>query len=176
MSLVLQSSGGGSVTLQEPTTASNYTITVPASTATMAIDGPAFSAYNNATQSIAQSTFTKISFNTKEFDTNNNFDATTNFRFTPTVAGYYQFSAAMQWTTSQGSAEQVVVLYKNGTFYKYFVDTLSPTYSLAGSCLGYANGSTDYFEIYAYTANATTRTINNGSSYTYFQAVMVRGA
>jgi hypothetical protein len=36
MSLVLQSSGGGSVTLQEPVTASNLTITVPAVTATMA--------------------------------------------------------------------------------------------------------------------------------------------
>lgn len=36
MSLVLQSSGGGSVTLQEAVTASNLTITVPAITATMA--------------------------------------------------------------------------------------------------------------------------------------------
>jgi hypothetical protein len=36
MSLVLQSSGGGSVTLQEPVTASNLTITVPAVTGTMA--------------------------------------------------------------------------------------------------------------------------------------------
>jgi hypothetical protein len=35
MSLVLQSSGGGSVTLEEPVTASNYTITVPAATGTM---------------------------------------------------------------------------------------------------------------------------------------------
>jgi hypothetical protein len=40
MSLVLQSSGGGSVTLEEPTTASNFTITVPAVTGTMAtVDG-----------------------------------------------------------------------------------------------------------------------------------------
>lgn len=36
MSLVLQSSGGGSVTLEEPVTASNFTITVPAVTGTMA--------------------------------------------------------------------------------------------------------------------------------------------
>ena len=36
MSLVLQSSGGGSVTLQEAVTASNLTITVPAVTGTMA--------------------------------------------------------------------------------------------------------------------------------------------
>jgi len=35
MSLVLQSSGGGSITLQEPVTASNLTITVPAVTGTM---------------------------------------------------------------------------------------------------------------------------------------------
>jgi hypothetical protein len=35
MSLVLQSSGGGSVTLQEAVTASNLTITVPAVTGTM---------------------------------------------------------------------------------------------------------------------------------------------
>jgi hypothetical protein len=36
MSIVLQSSGGGSVTLEETVTASNYTITVPAVTGTMA--------------------------------------------------------------------------------------------------------------------------------------------
>jgi hypothetical protein len=35
MSLVLQSSGGGSITINEPTTASNLTITVPAVTGTM---------------------------------------------------------------------------------------------------------------------------------------------
>jgi hypothetical protein len=35
MSLVLQSSGGGSVTLEEPVTASNLTITVPAVSGTM---------------------------------------------------------------------------------------------------------------------------------------------
>lgn len=37
MSLVLQSSGGGSVTIQEPTTASNFTQTLPATTGTMAL-------------------------------------------------------------------------------------------------------------------------------------------
>ena len=37
MSLVLQSSGGGSVTIQEPTTASNFTATMPAATGTVAL-------------------------------------------------------------------------------------------------------------------------------------------
>jgi hypothetical protein len=37
MSLVLQSSGGGSVTVQEPTTASNFTATLPAATGDVAL-------------------------------------------------------------------------------------------------------------------------------------------
>jgi hypothetical protein len=39
MSLVLQSSGGGSVTVQEPTTASNFTATLPAATGTVVLTG-----------------------------------------------------------------------------------------------------------------------------------------
>ena len=39
MSLKLNSSGGGSVTLQEPTTATNGTLTLPAGTGTVAVNG-----------------------------------------------------------------------------------------------------------------------------------------
>jgi hypothetical protein len=39
MSIVLQSSGGGSITINEPTTASNYTQTLPASTGTVLTTG-----------------------------------------------------------------------------------------------------------------------------------------
>ncbi len=41
MSLKLNSSGGGSVTLQEPSTASNVTLTLPATTGTVALQGGA---------------------------------------------------------------------------------------------------------------------------------------
>ena len=37
MSLVLQSSGGGQITIQEPATASNFTQTLPAATGTVAV-------------------------------------------------------------------------------------------------------------------------------------------
>jgi hypothetical protein len=39
MSIVLQSSGGGQITIQEPTTASNFTQTLPASTGTFVTTG-----------------------------------------------------------------------------------------------------------------------------------------
>jgi hypothetical protein len=48
MSLILQSTGGGSVTIQEPVTASNLTITVPATTGTMALTSNIPAAYTNA--------------------------------------------------------------------------------------------------------------------------------
>jgi len=41
MSVKLNSSGGGSVTLQEPSTASNVTLTLPATTGTVALQGGA---------------------------------------------------------------------------------------------------------------------------------------
>jgi hypothetical protein len=39
MSLVLQSSGGGQITIQEPATASNFTTTLPATTGTLVVTG-----------------------------------------------------------------------------------------------------------------------------------------
>jgi hypothetical protein len=39
MSLVLQSSGGGQITIQEPATASNFTATLPATTGTLVVTG-----------------------------------------------------------------------------------------------------------------------------------------
>ena len=61
---------------------------------------PAFSAYGTAYQSLANNTYTKIQYNTKDFDTNSNYDNTTNYRFTPTVAGYYQVTASINSASS----------------------------------------------------------------------------
>lgn len=73
--------------------------------------GPAFSAYIGNAQAIGAAADTKLQFNTENFDTNNCFDRTTNFRFTPNVAGYYEINLAAQiGATAQG----YVILYKNG--------------------------------------------------------------
>ena len=78
--------------------------------------GPAFYAYQSASgQSITTSTYTKIVFDTKAFDTANAFDNTTNYRFQPTVAGYYQFNAVL--TPSSATSYTIVRIYKNGSAY-----------------------------------------------------------
>ena len=77
--------------------------------------GPAVFAYGTTNaQSISTGTPTKIILNAEVFDTNNCFDSTTNYRFTPNVAGYYQISFATQFDYL-GAARGFVYLYKNGS-------------------------------------------------------------
>ena len=71
-SLKLTTASSGSVILSPANTASDVTITVPAVTGTMDIQGPAFSAYSATNQSISAGVPTKVVCGTEEFDTNNN--------------------------------------------------------------------------------------------------------
>lgn len=177
MPVKLSAASGGSVTIEPTNTASNYTLTVPATNATLAINGPAFSAYGTALQSATSGVFVKIAFNTEDFDTNNNYDSTTNYRFTPTIAGYYQINASI---TGAASASSGVFcgIYKNGSRFidgTYFPNSSIGPYSTA-SGLVYLNGTTDYVEIYGY--QSTGGALNIGSSLVSlkFTGAMVRAA
>ena len=171
--------GSGTMTLAGPSTNSNQTITIPDATGTMMVSGnmPAFSAYAANDQSITNNTFTKVQINTELFDTNSNFDASTNYRFTPTVAGYYQVNCAVKPTTD---AALFSVLYKNGSILNYGsggftgLDIGSVRNGSVLSQLVYLNGSTDYIEMYAISGNNIT--LKGSATQTYFSASMVRSA
>ena len=174
-SLVISGNTSGAITLSAPAVAGTNTATLPASTGTVMVSGnmPAFSAYQSSAQSITTGTFTKLQFQTKEFDTANCFDSTTNYRFTPTVAGYYQVSGGVATISAGGVCELSV--YKNGSSFKV-LQRIDPTaVACYGSCLIYFNGTTDYIELYYY-ISAITQNTNTGAANTYFQASMVRAA
>ena len=173
-------SGTGTFTIASPNSSTDRTLTLPDNTGTIittastfAGTGPAFRAYRSGNQTISAATGTKIAFNAENFDTNNNFDSTTNYRFTPTVAGYYQINANAGFTTGSGQLN----IYKNGSNYQTGVEV---TYnaSLGGhfsiNDLVYCNGSTDYIEIYTYLTTGTT--ITSGDTNTAFSASLVRSA
>ena len=168
MGVKLLASSGGSVELVPTNTASNFTVTVPAKTGTMAMDGPAFSAYRTGTQSYTSNTYTKIQINTESFDTNSCYDSTTNYRFTPTVAGYYLCTGQIQ--TSVGTYVETDI-YKNGVSNGY--TQISGAWGIPTTQLIYLNGSTDYIELYGFITTSGNITAGLG---TYFQASMVRGA
>ena len=163
-----------------PSTAGN--ITVPAVTGTMMVSGnmPAFSAYRSGNQSVTANTWTKVAFNVENFDTANCFDSTTNYRFTPTVAGYYQISISVE-TTSSGQSSGRSNIYKNGSEYiqgnwiyntsAFNIDQVSNV-----STLIYFNGTTDYVEGYALVQSGTSPSITGLSSTTCFTGILIRGA
>ena len=80
---------------------------------------PVFSVYQSSTQNIAHNSNTKVQYQSKSFDTNNNFDATTNYRFQPTVAGYYNLYAQLNYTMTSNS---FLVLYKVVLFQDLFLE------------------------------------------------------
>jgi len=137
-------------------------------------NGPAFSAYQSTLQNLPTTAFTKLQFQTEEWDTASCFDSTTNYRFTPNVAGYYQVSGRLQLTNFVGQV--ALAIYKNGSAYKDLMNTAgtASVFMALGTATVYLNGSTDYIELWGY-ASVSTNT-QTGSVQTYFQASMIRSA
>ena len=165
-------------TLVSPTI-TGATITVAATAA------PAFSAYISTNQSITTNTFTKVALNTEEFDTNSNYDSVTNYRFTPTVAGYYQTNFVVSGSAGVYGAVVANAIYKNGAAYKRSgVNTLgggagNTVLNVIETCISsiiYMNGTTDYLEFYGYMWWGGTPYLSGGITYTSASAAMIRSA
>ena len=163
------SSSGGNINVVTGGTIATF----PSAAGTVMVSGnmPAFSAYKSSAQTLSASTVTKITLQTKEFDTANCFDNSTNYRFTPNVAGYYQVSANFAINTVASNLQAFI--FKNGSQFK-----ASTNPSNGGACglsaLIYLNGSTDYVEFYGF--STLSNGVSTGADQTYFQAILVRTA
>ena len=137
-----------------------------------------FSVYRSGNQSVSNNTATKIQFNAEEYDASNWFDSTTNYRLTPTTAGYYYLTATL-FTNANGGANpttSIIYLYKNGSQYKWFISQQSGSsgqFSAIISTVVYANGSSDYFECYGQTSNAGVPVFQGGSDTTHFSGFYI---
>ncbi len=145
-------------------------------------NGPAFRAYfSSVSQAVSSGVSTKVILNTENFDTANCFDSTTNYRFTPNVAGYYLITGNVYGAASTLS-QVYSAIFKNGAF-----NTLSNTIGFSpGSATGwfsgvtdivYFNGTTDYVELYAYIVGTGSTIYNGGTNYsTTFSGFLARAA
>jgi hypothetical protein len=139
------------------------------------VAAPAFSVYKSSTQALTSGTYTKVTWSTAVFDTNSNFSIA-NSRFTPTVAGYYQFSYTVNLNGNVAPNSAFTGLYKNGSQFYNFPQVVATTvYAVAGSGLIYLNGSTDYIEVYVQTS-ASSCSIYGDATNTWFNGILVRGA
>jgi hypothetical protein len=181
-------SGTGNFTIAAPNSDTNRTLTLPdeagtvltTATAGVPVNGPAFRAYRGADQSISNSTATKVQLNTENFDTADCFDSTTNYRFTPTVAGYYQFSAVLNLGGTSVTNAQAQIR-KNGATASQFVfyapgETTQYQINATLSDLIYMNGSTDYVELYGYISAGSGNIFGGGTKQAFLSGYLARSA
>ncbi len=137
-----------------------------------AANTPAFLANLSGTQSIPHDSATKVAFASEVFDTDSVYDASTNYRFTPGVAGKYFLYARIgfqEHNTSSGSvtdqAEISARIYKNGTSIAH-----TGNHSSVSSVQGAISCTTaviadldadDYVEVYASVGNNNSNNAAN---------------
>ena len=143
---------------------------------------PAFEAHSDGSQSISDATATKVQFETEVYDTNSYYDNTTNYRFTPLVAGKYFVYTGVNGYAG-GSADLIgteVFIYKNGSLYRqsYHNMTGNPGFILGTpvSAVIDMNGSTDYVEIYGAVDGSSAGSESFFSANNYFGAYKIIGA
>jgi hypothetical protein len=143
---------------------------------------PAFEAYLSSSQSISSSTNTKAQFNTEVFDSDNCYDNSTNYRFTPTAAGkYLVYSAIRAYAGNNNDLDRVgVKIYKNGSEWRNsFMDSGSTSTAHIETEQVLAildmNGSSDYVEIFGFVDadDGSGAELNDGVKGCYFGAYRI---
>jgi hypothetical protein len=146
---------------------------------------PAFMAKPSSNVTISNSTVTKLTFATEDFDTDSNYASS---RFTPTTAGKYQVSGAVQWNTDtnyDALYQGQLYVYKNGSqIFRNDVDPRVSTGDVPISLYNYINvavdmnGSSDYLELYGFVSvDAGNGALSNiWQTNSYFTAFRIIGA
>ena len=136
---------------------------------------PAFEAYSDSNQTVTDNTYTKVSLQTEALDTDNNFDNSSNYRFTPTTAGKYYIEGQVRGRADDHDRLRNVyaAIYKNGSLYKesrinFQANDITLSVIQVSGIVD-MNGSSDYVELFG-AVDSTTGTVffNEGTKSTYF--------
>jgi len=119
----------------------------------------------------------KIAYAKEIFDTDNCYDNSTNYRFTPTTAGKYFVYANIAFNADTAYARHQIKIYKNGSNIARSQLRLTTSYfenADTNAVINYAvdmNGTSDYLEIYGFLdQNGQTE---NASGYGVFGAYRI---
>ena len=167
-------SGSGTVTLG----ASGETFTVPSGVTATGFNNPAFEADLSGDQSITSGANTKVTFDAELYDSNSAYDNSSNYRFTPQVAGKYWCYATVRADGTASTVNYMILsFYKNGSVYPdsnrpFWRFLNNPIDDFTGT-LGFTidlNGSSDYVEVFTeIELSSGNPTLKSGSSFGAFR-------
>ena len=163
------SQGSGTITIG----ASGETVALASGVKQSNLMYPAFLAYRSSTQSISTNTNTKVQFDTEVFDTDNCYDNSTNYRFTPTVAGKYFVYLQTRFQVFSALSNIQTHIYKNGSNVSMFAgnDSFLPT--LQTNKVIDMNGSTDYLEGFIFQNSGSSQDATGSETTTFFGAYRI---
>ena len=113
---------------------------------------PSFSAFLSSNQTISNETYTKVQFNTENYDTDNAYDNSSNYRFTiPSgKGGNYFISSNLRFQSFSGGEIRLVVRV-NGVDKGYFsTDVASNIFTVTSANFIKNFSASDYIEIFAW--------------------------
>ena len=131
-------------------------------------NNPIFKAIGADSTAIANDTWVKAQFNNEVFDVGSYYDSSSNYRYTPQIAGKYLIYSRALITFGSDALNGVrIAIYKNGsqdaTFNRYSSGSTTLYGSVQVQALIDFNGSSDYVEIYVrgFTSADISYNINN---------------
>ena len=141
---------------------------------------PSFFARLSSDQSISSDTSTKIQVDSEVFDSDGTYDNSSNYRFTPAVAGKYFVFAAVRFDNQTSQATMRAELKFNGSvigsnFLAANDSSSNRDYTVTVSCIQTFDDN-DYMELWAQSDLSGSQTINGASTNkTYFGAYKIIG-
>ncbi len=141
-------------------------------------NSPYFNATQNSSQSVADSTTTKITYDVANINVGGGTYDTTNSRWTPGVAGRYFVSAwvFIKYAVSTGQRIDMDI-YKNGSS-RVIGARWRETGDLDGSNSAFVQGivtlgTTDYIEAKMFQTSGASRSMDNNPDFTYFEGFLI---
>jgi len=143
---------------------------------------PYFEASKSADVAVGSGVTLKIAANTEKFDEGGCYDNSTNYRFTPNVAGKYYCYGSFAYNVNNAQLRITGELRKNGSSTHAASTLTSANGAGYEDVIGYTggivefNGSSDYLEFYTFHNSGSSRDLRGSSTRTFFGAYRLIGA
>jgi len=132
-------------------------------------NAPMFRVFRSTDQSVANSTYTKIQYNSESYDTDAAFDSSTNYRFTAPSAGKYYFLSQLQYTATTDGGQLRAQFYVNGSAFhsslrmQHTSPNTSDNFMVMADVLSLS--ASDYVEVFGYQSESGSRNFESYKNY-----------
>jgi hypothetical protein len=141
---------------------------------------PAFEAYlSSSSGTVSNNVATKVQFDTEIYDTDGTYDNSSNYRFTPGVAGkYFIYAQVYMYMGSSNVNVAIIHIYKNGSSYmtRRLYQPSNPAQAQGLNISATLDlDADDYIEIFGQSQGADSN-FNNNDKNNHFGAYRIVGA